>query len=260
MAFGSLLILTASAFGADRPTEDIWSLRTMGIWSEPYENDLRILTNGDELELGFDDSFGFSAAIGWQPKGFAFGFELEYRSTEHELASGKLPELGAITADATRSIETIFLNAVARQKVGLDITIFGGVGLGYSSIDFDLRSLGGDTDFDVGQFSEDTIAFQGFVGFEKAITDDLGFVTQLGWFQADEPRLENGLTQRECRVHRFLDTPVESCQEWAMLYSSLSFSRWPNKICCLRHVTISKHGKSLSSKAYSSWSNLMKSD
>ena len=75
MAFGSLLILTASAFGADRPTEDIWSLRTMGIWSEPYENDLRVLTNGDELELGFDDSFGFSAAIGWQPKGFAFGFE-----------------------------------------------------------------------------------------------------------------------------------------------------------------------------------------
>ena len=67
--------------------------------------------------------------------------------------------------------------------------------MGYSSIDFDLRSLGGDTDFDVGQFSEDTIAFQGFVGFEKAITDDLGFVTQLGWFQADEPRLENELTQ-----------------------------------------------------------------
>ena len=103
---------------ADRPTEDIWSLRTMGIWSEPYENDLRVLTNGDELELGFDDSFGFSAAIGWQPKGFAFGFELEYRSTEHELASGKLPELGAITADATRTVETIFLNAVARQQLG----------------------------------------------------------------------------------------------------------------------------------------------
>lgn len=182
MAFGSLLILTASAFGADRPTEDIWSVRTMGIWSEPYENDLRILTNGDELELGFDDSFGFSAAIGWQPKGFAFGFELEYRSTEHDLVSGNLPELGTIEADATRSVETIFLNAVARQKLGLDITIFGGVGLGYSSIDF-------------GQFSEDTIAFQGFVGIEKAITDDLGFVTQLGWFQADEPRLENELTQ-----------------------------------------------------------------
>jgi opacity protein-like surface antigen len=195
MAFGSLLILSASAFGADRPTEDVWSVRTMGIWSDPYENDLRILTNGDELELGFDDSFGFSAAIGWQPKEFAFGFELEYRSTEHDLVSGNLPELGTIEADATRSVETIFLNAVARQKLGLDITIFGGVGLGYSSIDFDLRSLGGDTDFDVGQFSEDTIAFQGFVGFEKAITDDLGFVTQLGWFQADEPRLENELTQ-----------------------------------------------------------------
>ena len=184
MAFGSLLILSASAFGADRPTEDIWSVRTMGIWSEPYENDLRILTNGDELELGFDDSFGFSAAIGWQPKGSAFGFELEYRSTEHDLVSGNLPELGTIEADATRSVETIFLNAVARQKLGLDITIFGGVGLGYSSIDFD-----------VGQFSENTIAFQGFVGIEKAITDDLGFVTQLGWFQADEPRLENELTQ-----------------------------------------------------------------
>ena len=140
----------------------------MGIWSEPYENDLRISTNGDELE---------------------------YRSTEHDLVSGNLPELGTIEVDATRSVETIFLNAVARQKLGLDITIFGGVGLGYSSIDFDLRSLGGDTDFDVGQFSEDTIAFQGFVGFEKAITDDLGFVTQLGWFQADEPRLENELTQ-----------------------------------------------------------------
>lgn len=195
MAFGSLLILTASAFGADRPTEDTWSVRTMGIWSEPYENDLRILTNGDELELGFDDSFGFSAAIGWQPKGFAFGFELEYRSTEHELVSGNLSELGAITADATRTVETIFLNAVARQQLGLDITIFGGVGLGYSSINFDLRSLGGDTDFDVGQFSEDTIAFQGFIGFEKAITDDLGFVTQLGWFQADQPRFENELTQ-----------------------------------------------------------------
>ncbi len=105
------------------------------------------------------------------------------------------PKLGTIEADATRSVETIFLNAVARQQLGLDITIFGGVGLGYSSIDFDLRSLGGDTDFDVGRFSEDTIAFQGFVGFEKAITDDLGFVTQLGWFQADEPRLENELTQ-----------------------------------------------------------------
>ena len=209
MAFGSLLILTASAFGADRPTEDTWSVRTMGIWSEPYENDLRVLTNGDELELGFDDSFGFSAAIGWQPKGFAYGFELEYRSTEHELVSGKLPELGAITADATRTVETIFLNAVARQQLTTDvcliyllkiskqgdITIFGGVGLGYSSIDFDLRSLGGDTDFDVGQFSEDTIAFQGFIGFEKAITDDLGFVTQLGWFQADQPRFENELTQ-----------------------------------------------------------------
>ena len=91
MAFGSVLILTASAFGADRPTEDTWSVRTMGIWSEPKENDLSILTNGDELELGFDDSFGFSAAIGWQPKGFAFGFELEYRSTEHELAQGTLP-------------------------------------------------------------------------------------------------------------------------------------------------------------------------
>ena len=133
MAFGSLLILSASAFGADRPTEDIWSVRTMGIWSEPYENDLRILTNGDELELGFDDSFGFSAAIGWQPKGFAFGFELEYRSTEHDLVSGNLPELGTIEADATRSVETIFLNAVARQKRGLDITIFGGVGLDYHS-------------------------------------------------------------------------------------------------------------------------------
>ena len=57
MALGSLLILTTSAFGADRPTEDTWSVRTMGIWSEPNENDLRILTNGDELELGFDDSF-----------------------------------------------------------------------------------------------------------------------------------------------------------------------------------------------------------
>ena len=81
MAFGSLLILSVSAFGADRPTEDIWSVRTMGIWSKPYENDLRILSNGDEQELGFDDRFGFSAAIGWQAKGFAFGFELEYQST-----------------------------------------------------------------------------------------------------------------------------------------------------------------------------------
>ena len=100
-----------------------------------------------------------------------------------------------IEADATRSVETIFLNAVARQKLDLDITIFGGVGLGYSSIDFDLRSLGGATDFDVGRFSEDTIAFQGFVGFEKAITDNLGFITQLGWFQSDQPRFENELTQ-----------------------------------------------------------------
>ena len=158
MAIGSLLILTASAFGADRPSEDTWSVRAMGIWSEPKENDLRILTSGDELEMGFDDAFGASLAIGWQPKGFAFGFELEYRSTEHELVSGTLPELGAITADATRTIETIFLNAVARQQLGLDITIFGGIGLGYSSIDFDLRSLDGDTDFNVGQFSEDTIA------------------------------------------------------------------------------------------------------
>ena len=71
MAFGSLLILTASAFGADRPTEDIWSLRTMGIWSEGLRKRLHSSANGDELELGFDDSFGFSAAIGWQPKGFA---------------------------------------------------------------------------------------------------------------------------------------------------------------------------------------------
>ena len=193
MAFGSLLILTASAFAADRPTEDIWSLRTMGIWSEPYENDLRVLTNGDELELGFDDSFGFSAAIGWQPKGFAFGFELEYRSTEHELVSGKLPELGAITADATRTVETIFLNAVARQQLGLDITIFGGVGLGYSSIDFDLRSFGRRHRLRRRAFLGRHDCAQGFAGFEKAMTDDLSFVTQLGWFQADEPRLENEL-------------------------------------------------------------------
>ena len=40
-----------------------------------------------------------------------------------------------------------------------------------------------------------TPLLQGFIGFEKAITDDLGFVTQLGWFQTDQPRFENELTQ-----------------------------------------------------------------
>lgn len=195
MAYGSVLILSSAALGADRSSEDSWSLRTMGIWSEPEKNELRILTNGDELDLGFDSEFGYSAAIGWQPKGFAFGFELEYQSTEHELVSGTLSELGSISADATRSVDTIFLNAVARQKLGLDVTIFGGAGLGYSSIEFDLRSLGGDTDFDVGTFTDETISFQVFVGFEKAISDNLGFVTQLGWFQTDQPRFENELTQ-----------------------------------------------------------------
>ena len=195
MAYGSVLILSSAALGADRSSEDSWSLRTMGIWSEPEKNELRILTNGDELDLGFDSEFGYSAAIGWQPKGFAFGFELEYQSTEHELVSGTLSELGSISADATRSVDTIFLNAVARQKLGLDVTIFGGAGLGYSSIEFDLRSLGGDTDFDVGTFTDETISFQVFVGFEKAISDNLGFVTQFGWFQTDQPRFENELTQ-----------------------------------------------------------------
>ena len=195
MAYGSVLILSSAALGADRSSEDSWSLRTMGIWSEPEKNELRILTNGDELDLGFDSEFGYSAAIGWQPKGFAFGFELEYQSTEHELVSGTLSELGSISADATRSVDTIFLNAVARQKLGLDVTIFGGAGLGYSSIEFDLRGLGGDTDFDVGTFTDETISFQVFVGFEKAISDNLGFVTQLGWFQTDQPRFENELTQ-----------------------------------------------------------------
>ena len=195
MAYGSVLILSSAALGADRSSEDSWSLRTMGIWSEPEKNELRILTNGDELDLGFDSEFGYSAAIGWQPKGFAFGFELEYQSTEHELVSGTLSELGSISADATRSVDTIFLNAVARQKLGLDVTIFGGAGLGYSSIEFDLRSLGGDTDFDVGTFTDETISFQVFVGFEKAISDNLGFVTQVGWFQTDQPRFENELTQ-----------------------------------------------------------------
>ena len=195
VAFGSLLILTASAFGADRPSEDTWSVRAMGIWSEPKENDLRILTSGDELEMGFDDAFGASLAIGWQPKGFAFGFEVEYRSTEHEMVSGTLPDLGAITADATRTVETVFLNAVARQTLDSNLTLFGGIGLGYSSIDFQLRSLDGDVDFNVGQFSEETISFQGFVGFEKEIADNLGFVTQFGWLQTDQPRFENKSTQ-----------------------------------------------------------------
>ena len=89
MALGSLLILTASAFEA-RTAPPKTSGRC-GPWAfglNPTKT-ICVLTNGDELELGFDDSFGFSAAIGWQPKGFAFGFELEYRSTEHELVSGK---------------------------------------------------------------------------------------------------------------------------------------------------------------------------
>ena len=72
------------------------------------------------------------------------------------------------------------MNAVARQTLDSDLTLFGGIGLGYSSIDFQLRSLDGDADFNVGQFSEEAISFQGFVGFEKEIADNLGFVTQFG--------------------------------------------------------------------------------
>ena len=145
--------LTASAF-ARTDHRRHWSVRTMGIWSEPYENDLRVPTNGDELELGFDDSFGFSAAIGWQPKGFAFGFELEYRSTEHELVRNSL-ELGADQADATEPSRPFSStrspgNSLAWTSPSLAASAW------VFSIDFDLR-VWGDTDFDVGQFSEDTI-------------------------------------------------------------------------------------------------------
>ena len=40
----------------------------MGIWSEPYETDLRILTNGDELELGLTIRLGSVRRLAGNPK------------------------------------------------------------------------------------------------------------------------------------------------------------------------------------------------